>query len=195
MPKVLVVNNYPSADRVAFTEMSLADNGAEVTSIDWSEASPRRFDSFDGAVLSGSPDMLTEKSVQAKYEAETSAILDSRVPILGICFGHQLIARAHGVAVVKDSRHVKGMVNTTVIGEDPLFGGLPKELTLLESREEVLPSLPVGFLHLAKSETTQIAAMRHAGRPLYGVAFHPERYTKESPDGFRVVGNFVSLLK
>jgi GMP synthase (glutamine-hydrolysing) len=120
--------------------------------------------------------------------------LDSKVPILGICFGHQLMAHAFGSEVVKDGRHVLEMVRTTVLADDPLFAGLPKSLMLLESRYEVVKSLPDGFVRLARSDTSRIAAMKHPGRPLYGVQFHPERFTKDHPEGDAVVGNFLRDL-
>ena len=193
--RVLAVNNYPTRERFERLESCLRGNGAHVTSVEWNEVSPRLFDSYDGVALSGSPDMMSEPKVQAKYEKEIGAILDARVPVLGVCFGHQMMAHAFGSEVVKDGRHVLEMVVTTVLAEDPLFDGLPRSMMLLESRHEIVKSLPKGFRLLARSATSEIATMRHDTRPLYGVQFHPERYTKDNPDGNAVVGNFVRLLK
>ncbi|MDG6982092.1 MAG: gamma-glutamyl-gamma-aminobutyrate hydrolase family protein [Nitrososphaerota archaeon] len=195
MAKVLVVNNYPARDRAGALEKCLAGNGADVAAVEWGEASAARFDSFDGVALSGSPEMMTDPRTKDKFQAEAQAVLDARVPILGICFGHQLMAHAFGAEVVKDKRHVLEMVKTTVLADDPLFGGLPRSLTLLESRYEVVKSVPDGFTLLARSETSAIAAMKHRTRALYGVQFHPERYTQANPDGDRVVANFLGLLK
>lgn len=195
MSRILAVNNYPTRERFQRVVDSLLENGAAVASIEWDESSASRFDSFDGVVLSGSPDMLSERAVQEKYRGETTAILDSQVPILGICFGHQLVSRAFGADVVKDKRRVREMVGTKILVDDPLFEGLPRLLTLLESREEVVNRLPDGFSLIARSETTEIAAMRHPSRLLYGLAFHPERYTEDFPDGYAVLGNFVRMLK
>ena len=195
MVRVLAVNNYPTRERFERLRACLAGNGAAVTSVEWSEVSSRMFDSYDGVALSGSPDMMSEPKIQAKYEKEIDAIIDTKVPVLGVCFGHQMMACAFGSKVVKDGRHVLEMVRTTVLAEDPLFRGLPRSLMLLESRHEVVESLPEGFQLLAKSATSEIATMKHATRPLYGVQFHPERYTNENPDGNAVVGNFVRLLK
>ena len=189
------MNNYPTRERFERLEGCLKDNGASVTSIDWDRASPHLFDSFDGVALSGSPDMMSEEKVQEKFRSEIEAILDSRVPVLGVCFGHQMMAHAFGAEVVKDGRHVLEMVETRVPAEDPLFDGLPKSLMLLESRHEVVKSLPKMFRLLASSDTSEIATMKHSTRPLYGIQFHPERYTKENPDGNGVVGNFVRILK
>jgi GMP synthase (glutamine-hydrolysing) len=193
--RVLAVNNYPTRERFVRLEKSLRDNGATVEAIDWNESSASRFNSSDGVALSGSPDMMSDPMVQEKYQREVEAIRDSRVPVLGVCFGHQMMAHAFGSEVVKDGAHVLDMVKTTVLVDDPLFTGLPRELMLLESRWEVVRSLPPGFKLVASSATSKIAAMRHESRPLVGVQFHPERYTKESPDGYKVVGNFLSSLK
>jgi GMP synthase (glutamine-hydrolysing) len=195
LPKVLVVNNYPTRERVVRLEKALERNGAAVTPGERDGASARRFGSFDGVVLSGSPDMMTRTTTQEKFEREAQAVRDSCIPVLGVCFGHQLMAHAFGAKVVRDRQHVLGMVRTTVLTRDRLFEGLPRSIMLLESRHEVVKSLPDGFSLLAKSATSGIAAMKHGTRPLYGVQFHPERYTIENPEGNRVLGNFVGLLK
>ena len=195
MVKVLVVNNYPTRERVETLEKCVRGNGATVVPAEWNEASARRFDSCDGVVLSGSPAMMTDPKTSVRFGPEVEAILDSGVPILGVCFGHQLMAHAFGAEVVKDGRHVLEMVKTTVLEDDPLFERLPRSLMLLESRYEVVKSLPEGFGLLAKSATSMIAAIKRPGRPLYGVQFHPERFTRENPEGNQVVGNFVRLLE
>jgi len=194
LASVLAVNNYPTRERFERLEKCLMDNGAKVTSVDFDSVSPRLFGQFDGVALSGSPDMMSEDRVAAKFSKEMDAIVDSNVPVLGVCFGHQMMARAFGSEVVKDGRHILEMVQTKVLAEDPLFAGLPRPMMLLESRHEIVKTLPPGFRLLATSATSEIATMKHLTRPLYGVQFHPERYTKDNPDGNTVVGNFVRLL-
>jgi GMP synthase (glutamine-hydrolysing) len=193
--RVLAVNNYPTPERFERLRQCIEANGAEVTSVDWDGLSRGMFESFDGVVLSGSPDMMSEERTREKFARESEAILESKVPVLGVCFGHQMMARAFGAEVVKDGKHVLEMVETIVLTDDPLFNGLPKSLKLLESRHEVVKSLPGGFRLLARSAASVIATMKHEKRPLYGVQFHPERYTKENPEGNTVVGNFVRILK
>lgn len=194
MAKVLAVNNYPSRERSEKLAKCLRENGAEVTTIEWGDASSSKFREFDAAVLSGSPEMWTDERTSTEFGSEVQAVLDSKVPTMGICFGHQLIARAFGGEVMRDGREVKEMVRTSVLVDDPLFAGLPRSLVLRESRFEVVKSLPTGFSLLAKSDTSPIAAMKHPGRLLYGVQFHPEGYTGDHPEGKTVVGNFLKLL-
>jgi len=176
-------------------ERCLKENGAEVVPIELERVSAAKFDSSDGVVLSGSPAMLSEAKTIPKFQPEAEAVLDSDAPVLGVCFGHQLLAHAFGAEVVRDSRHVLEMVKTTVLKEDPLFQALPRSLMLMESRYEVVKSLPDGFTLLARSVTSRIATMKHPTRLLYGVQFHPERFTKQYPEGDTVIGNFVRMLR
>ena len=195
MANVLAVNNYPSAERFDTLRRCVQECGAEVSSIGWAESRPSKYRAFDGVVLSGSPDMLSKPATQRKFRDEIETVRSSDVPILGVCFGHQLIAHAFGSRIIEDTEHVLKFVNTEVLVEDSLFQGLPRPLTLLESRHEVVESLPVGFELLARSETSPIAGIKHSNRSLYGVQFHPERYSTENPDGKGVISNFVRLLK
>jgi GMP synthase (glutamine-hydrolysing) len=192
--RVLAVNNYPTAERFERLVRGLEGNGARVTSADWTKSTAKVFNTFDGVVLSGSPDMMSEPKVHAKFASEIQAIRESKVPILGVCFGHQMMAHAFGSQVVKDARPVLGFVRTAVLRDGELFEGLPKSLMLLESRHEVVESLPEGFELTARSETSPIAGMKHRSRPLYGVQSHPERYSAENPEGNKVLGNFVKLV-
>jgi GMP synthase (glutamine-hydrolysing) len=194
MAKVLAVNNYPTEERFARVVDALKVNGSTVRTIAWNDSSSEIFNRHDAVVLSGSPDMLSGPEVQAKFSAEIASILDSSSPILGICFGHQMIAHAFGSKIVKDDRPVLEMVKTTVLEDDPLFSGLPRSLMLLESRHEVVSSVPDGFVRLAKSETSEVAAIKHTRRPLYGLQSHPERYTKADPDGNRLIANFLRAV-
>src|SRR5208337_1904365 len=94
--RVLAVNNYPTTERFERLRKSLAENGAEVTSTDRAGTEASRFNEFDGVALSGAPDMMSEQSTQRKFRAEVDAIRDAQAPVLGVCFGHQLMAHAFG---------------------------------------------------------------------------------------------------
>ncbi|MBI3859000.1 MAG: gamma-glutamyl-gamma-aminobutyrate hydrolase family protein [Thaumarchaeota archaeon] len=195
MPSILAVNNYPATERFVRLVKALEDGGAAVEKADWTDVSPGKFSSFDGVALSGSPDMASKPSALVKFAKEIESIRESKAPILGICYGHQLMAVAFGSRVVEDKQHVLEFVRTELLTDDPLFQGLPRQTMLLESRHQVVESLPVGFELIAKSATSSIAGMRHRNLPLYGVQSHPERYTEANPDGLRLVGNFVRSLR
>lgn len=194
MTRVLAVNNYPSTERFDKLRGCLEGNGATVTVTDRRGCSVSYFNCFDGVALSGSPDMLSTPRTQVKYSPEIDSIRGTKAPLLGVCFGHQLIAIAFGSKVVRDASHVREFVRTDLLTDDPLFVGLPRSTVMLESRDEVVEFLPQGFVQIARSSTSVIAAMKHTRLRLYGLQFHPERYTTEHPDGNIVVQNFVRML-
>lgn len=112
------------------------------------------FQKFDGVVLSGSYEMLSREETRARFAAETEAVASSRTPLLGVCFGHQLIGHAFGSIVVRGAVPVRGYVDIDIVSDDPLFSGLPRTITVLESHYEVVSSLPKGFDLLARSRTS-----------------------------------------
>lgn len=194
MRRVLAVNNYPSRDRVERLRASLTSNGADVTVAVPADCSPSRFNQYDGVVLSGSPEMLSERHVRDKYAQEIETIRRAEVSLLGICFGLQLIGCSFGSSVVKSGPMIREYVDTQVLRPDPLFSGLPSKIRVFESHEEVVRPLPKGFVLLAKSPTSPIAAVRHSSLPIVGLQFHPERNSSAAPHGDRVVANFVRNL-
>ena len=195
MLKLLLVNNYDAAnrERMLTLKASLARGGrVEVT--DWNLVTSEKLREYDGVILSGSYDMLSSAKTQAKFAREIDAVKDHGGPALGVCFGHQLLGHAFGSRVVRAANPAKGYRDAEVLRRDTLFRGLPHSIGVYESHREEVESLPAGFAHLARSSTAEICAMKHSGLPIYGVQFHPERYSLEKPDGEVILANFVEHL-
>ena len=195
MLKLLLVNNYDAAnrERMLTLKASLARGGrVEVT--DWNLVTSEKLREYDGVILSGSHDMLSSAKTQAKFAREIDAMKDHGGPALGVCFGHQLLGHAFGSRVVRAANPAKGYRDAEVLRHDPLFRGLPHSIGVYESHREEVESLPAGFAQLARSSTAEICAMKRSGLPIYGVQFHPERYSLEKPDGEVILANFVEHL-
>jgi len=193
--KLLLVNNYDAShrERVLALKASLArGGGVEVT--DWNLVTSEKLREYDAAILSGSYDMLSSTRTQAKFAREIDAMKDHAGPALGVCFGHQLLGHAFGSRVVRAANPAKGYRDAEVLRHDPLFRGLPHSIGVYESHNEEVESLPTGFTHLARSSTAEICAMKHSRLPIYGVQFHPERYSLEKPDGEVILANFAEHL-
>lgn len=103
---------------------------------------------------------------------------DLRVPTFGSCWGHQLIARALGGAVIHDSEKAEmgcHPVELTAEGmADPVFGGFPRRFLANMGHHDRVTVLPAGAVELAYSDTQRNQAFRIEGRPMYGTQFHSE---------------------
>ena len=114
-------------------------------------------------------------------------------PILGICAGHQFMARYFGGEVRKSSTPEFGKVELHIITEDILLDGVPSSSIVWESHNDEVYRLPPGFLHLAESENCTIQAMKHENRSFYGLQFHPE--VEHTEYGVTIFKNFISLCQ
>ena len=124
-----------------------------------------------GIVLSGGPPSVYENGAPSI----DPAVYDLGVPVLGICYGMQLMARQLGGAVVPGGqRREYGKTDLEVRTEDTLFRGLQRELTCWMSHGDRVDAPPPGFDVLASTGSTPVAAMADPDRKLYGVQFHPE---------------------
>jgi GMP synthase (glutamine-hydrolysing) len=140
-----------------------------------------------GIVLSGGPASVLE----AGSPRLDPAILELGIPVLGICYGEQLMAQILGGRVEPGKVREYGPAELAIEREDALFAGLlerPRR-TVWMSHGDRVAELPPGFVVLATSEGSPYAAVRHAERPLWGLQFHPEVVHTEG--GERLLANFV----
>lgn len=149
--------------------------------------------SLEAIILSGSPGYLSKEEDRQKFKTEIDLVSDLDIPVLGICFGHQLIGKAFG-SEIKCNKRVKGFRKAEVIEKDDIFAHLEsgQKIGLFQNHREHVESIPAGFSNLAKSKTCKIEAMKHNSRPIYGVQAHIERANGKNPDGLRILQNFLS---
>jgi GMP synthase (glutamine-hydrolysing) len=142
-----------------------------------------------GIIISGAP-ILLSKLDAASYLHKFSFIKQFKYPVLGICFGHQIIGLLHGSEVFLGTP-VRKPEEITIIEADPLFSGLIEKPLFVQDHTEGI-SLPNNFLHLAQSENYAVEAMKHPTKLIYGVQFHPE---VSGENGKSLIGNFLKLVK
>ncbi len=113
-------------------------------------------------------------------------------PILGICAGHQFMARHFGGNVTPSELPEFGQVELTLcVDDDPVFAGVPKKSIVWESHNDEVTKLPKDFTKLGESENCKIQAMRHKKKQLYGLQFHPE--VEHTQFGEHIFKNFIKL--
>ncbi|MEX0736490.1 MAG: glutamine-hydrolyzing GMP synthase [Bacteroidota bacterium] len=138
-----------------------------------------------GIILSGSPFSVYD----ANAPKSTPQIFDLGVPIMGICYGLQLIADQLGGKVDTSAKKEFGKALLQVDKGDDLLAGLNGSTTVWMSHGDKLTKLPDGFEPIAHTSNAPICAIRHPKRKIYGVQFHPE--VAHTPDGKKILSNFL----
>jgi len=127
----------------------------------------------DALILSGSDRSVGEDLPWMREEEELLRFAVVRgLPVLAICFGHQLLARAFGAAIVSARKRV-GLFEIEPTIDDPVFEGADRRLVVPEQHADQVAEVPPGFVLLATSEYCRVQAMRHRERLVYGFQFHP----------------------
>ena len=139
-----------------------------------------------GVILSGGPSSVYDKDVPHVQPQ----ILDLDVPILGICYGMQLIAHLRGGKVIPGIREY-GRAEIRITDNAGVFGGfkIGEPITVWASHGDHVDEPPPGFVTVASTETLPVAAFRSTDRKLFGVQFHPE--VAHTPRGDEIISNFV----
>ena len=150
-------------------------------------ASVDAFIGLDGIILSGGP-----SSVYAQDRPPfNSAILDSGLPMLGLCYGHQLLCRELGGRVQPGKTMEFGAARLQVRAAEEILAGLGPQEHIWMSHCDTVVEIPEGFEVLGTTEDCPIAAMAHRERRIYGLQFHPE--VTHTEHGMQVLENFVEL--
>ena len=111
------------------------------------------------------------------------------IPVLGICYGLQLMAKLLGGRVRPAERREYGHAVIRVLKKRDLFAGLPPRLQVWMSHGDQVTHVPRGFARVAETATAPVAAMAHPARRLYGLQFHPE--VVHTPKGKEILQNFL----
>ena len=117
------------------------------------------------------------------------AIWSGRIPVLGICYGAQLMAHVLGGDVMAADQREYGPASVTITSEDGLFVGLEREQPVWMSHGDSITRLPEGFRATAQTDSNPYAGLAAPERNLYGIQFHPE--VVHTPRGRDVLRNFV----
>lgn len=143
-------------------------------------------DALSGIILSGGPDSIYAEDARTALED----IFSFGVPVLGICYGMQYIAKEFGGKIEKAKVSEYGRTET-VFEKHPLFDGVTSNIVWMNHNDSVT-QLPVGFVSIAHTDNCPIAAFANEERKLYGVQFHCE--VNHTPDGINMIGNFLKHI-
>jgi GMP synthase (glutamine-hydrolysing) len=148
----------------------------------WAEIERRRPKAI---ILSGGPSSVYDDGAPHP----DPAIWAGGIPILGICYGLQLMAHQLGGEVASSAKREYGPASVQITTEDGLFRGLDRQQPVWMSHGDRIVRPPVGFVTTAETETSAFAGLADPTRSLYGIQFHPE--VVHTPAGREILRNFV----
>ncbi len=150
------------------------------------KASELRNKKAEGVILSGGPRSVYENNAPTVDKG----IFSLGVPILGLCYGHQLLAHVLGGKVVPSSKEY-GKEILTVLTKSRLLNGLAKKEQVWMSHGDSVVELPPGFSASGSTQGCKIAAFADEKRRVYGLQFHPE--VQHTTHGMKVLENFIRI--
>lgn len=140
---------------------------------------------YSGIIISGSPKSV--KTADAPKPADK--IFDMGKPVLGLCYGMQLMASMLGGEVEKGKAGEYGRTETNLDTKNQLFYGMKPESTVWMSHGDHVVKIPSGFEKIALSQACDIAGMQNTAKNLYGIQFHPE--VSHTENGQLIIENFI----
>jgi GMP synthase (glutamine-hydrolysing) len=183
--KILVVNNHGQYNHRIYRSLHYLKIPSEIipntTSIEEiKEKTPL------GLILGGGPSV--ERSGNSM-----SYVKELEYPILGICLGHQIIAKAFGGEIGAAGMESYAKIKIDILDENDILKGFGRSADVWASHKDEVTKAPENFRVLATSSICKVEAMKHEKRPIYGIQFHPEVHHTEN--GGKIFENFYETCK
>lgn len=196
---ILIINNYKNQEKYEEKIQEIKDALETLGKNDTCEMSfsninkKKTYHNVEAVILSGSEAHLQDKADLDVYQAEIEFVKKTDLPVLGICFGHQLIGKTFGSKIESLSDFQSEPTKITILEPDEIFSSWKtgQEIVVAQSHRDYVSNLPKRFICLAESETCPIEAMKHESKPIYSVQAHIERATDQHPAGELVLKNFI----
>ncbi len=183
--KILVVNNHGQYNHRIYRSLHYLKIPSEIVPNTLSKEEIIEKQPL-GLILGGGPSMERAGNCMEYVKG-----LD--YPLLGICLGHQIIAKAYGGEIGSAGIESYAKIKINVIDENDILKGFGKSVDVWASHKDEIIRAPDGFKVLANSPICGIEAMKHESKPVYGIQFHPEVHHTEN--GGKIFENFYEVCK
>ncbi len=189
---ILLIDNYDSFSYNLYQLVGTFTSELQVIRNDECTIEEIEEKNVSGIILSPGPG----KPADAGICEDVIRKFSGKVPILGVCLGHQAICEAFGAEVSYAARMVHGKASNCIVTEENrLFQGMEKQFSVARyhSLSAVKSSIPEELKVTALSEDGEIMAVEHREYPVFGVQFHPESIL--TPIGDEMIKNFMEICK
>lgn len=151
------------------------------------DVDPATLQRFKGIILSGSPHSILNPQ-SPRFD---SGLLSLKIPVLGLCYGHQHICTTLGGSVSRGTIREYGRARLNITNNDGIFSGLEKIEQVWMSHGDTVSVIPEGFEILGSTDDCLYAAIGDKKRKFYGLQFHPE--VTDTPNGMKILDNFIGI--
>ncbi|WP_201298591.1 aminodeoxychorismate synthase component I [Microbacterium sp. 8M] len=192
--RILLIDNYDSFTyNLVHQIAATAGQAPVVVHNDWPDWDPAVLDGFDAVVLSPGPG---DPQVPADFGICADAIrvaAERRLPLLGVCLGHQGLGHAFGAAVRRAPEPRHGRPSPVFHDGAGPFQHLPSPVEVIRYHSLLIDEVPEELVVTARADDGVIMGIRHRELPLWGVQFHPESIGTH--DGTQMMANFIALVR
>lgn len=186
---ILMIDNYDSFVYNLVRYFREINEEVEVFRNDKIDVDKIDIEKYEGIVISPGPKNPSEAGVSLK-------IIDKfkgRIPILGICLGHQCIGQYFGASIIKGERPVHGKVSLISHNNEGIFEDVKNPLNVTRYHSLVVNNDSEELIVTAKTYDNVIMGIRHKQYDIFGVQFHPEAELTE--EGHKILKNFINICK
>jgi GMP synthase (glutamine-hydrolysing) len=185
MKKIIIINNNLDKDNLKFVKPLM--KVVKCPQIHYKEITPKILDDHQGILLSGTPlsDIDTVKRNIPYYQW----LKDTDKPVLGICAGHQIIAKLFGSRIIHKKEKHAGMCKVFVKDPHPILNGCSASFIVYHLHTDIA-TLPKVFQLLVYGHGREVELMKHESKAIFGVQFHLERTKK----GQLILQNFLDSI-
>jgi len=165
---------------------------SEIQPFDVDISTVKKIQNLRGVILSGGPSSVYNPQAPHIDADLLNYFTSSKIPILGLCYGHQLIAQILGGVVKNENNKEFGKTQLTVTRSEHILDGLEEEEIVWMSHGDQVSSLPKGYDIYAKTVNCPIAAYGNADTKIFGLQFHPE--VVHTISGNKILSNFLFII-
>ncbi len=188
---ILLIDNYDSFSYNLYQLIGQVNDDIEVYRND--KITPDEIEDLnpEAIILSPGPGRPEDAGICV----DTVKKFHDKIPILGVCLGHQAICMAFGGKISYASKLMHGKSSIAKLNKDPIFKGLNDEITVgrYHSLSLVETTLPKDLRIISKTaDNGEIMAVKHEKYDIYGLQFHPESIL--TPDGITIIENFINKI-
>lgn len=146
-------------------------------------------ENFEAIILSPGPG----KPADAGVMMPLIDFFHNKIPILGICLGHQAIGEYFGAKLDRATRPMHGKLSVIDIHPDTIFDGISNPLEVVRYHSLILKNIPLRLSAIASTAEGEIMAIRHSELPIYGIQFHPEAALTQQ--GLQLLSNWLNIYR